>query len=292
MDEALLEDALDRAKQGMTSEDEQKMTRIVDELQQRQRRLEEELRRAQVAREEIERLADAQRATTEQIQQAERELKKNARRKIVEEFAMAKRRIHQLLEETKKEKSSAVIKTAKQHLAAIESETTERLLDTVSHVSPEQLQAGDYVDITPLGVVGVLCESPQSSRRVRVRIGERELSVEVNHLGGRVKAASSERSTEPSTVQRNTPLRIAMDPGEEVLDVRGKYADGALYEMINFLDQASLTNASLVRVIHGHGTGKLKQVLRDYLKASPYVAGFRPGDRNEGGDGVTIVNLK
>ena len=91
---------------------------------------------------------------------------------------------------------------------------------------------------------------------------------------------------------RNTSSRVAMDLGEEVLDVRGKYADDALYEMTNFLDQASLTNASLVRVIHGHGTGKLKQVLRDYLKESPYVEGFRPGDRNEGGDGVTIVDLK
>jgi len=292
MDETLLEDALDRAKQGTTSEDEQKMTRIVDELQQRQRRLEEELRRAQVAREESERSADAQRETTEQIQQAERELKKDARRKVVEEFAMAKRRIHQLLEETKKEKSSAVIKTAKQQLAAIERETTERLSDLDSRVPLDQLQAGDHVDITPLGVVGILCEPPQSNRRVRVRIGERELSVDVDQLGGRVKEASIERATDPSTMPRNTSSRVAMDLGEEVLDVRGKYADDALYEMTNFLDQASLTNASLVRVIHGHGTGKLKQVLRDYLKESPYVAGFRPGDRNEGGDGVTIVDLK
>ncbi|HIN34078.1 MAG TPA: endonuclease MutS2 [Nitrospirales bacterium] len=292
MDETLLEDALDRAKQGTTSEDEQKMTRIVDELQQRQRRLEEELRRAQVAREESERSADAQRETTEQIQQAERELKKDARRKVVEEFAMAKRRIHQLLEETKKEKSSAVIKTAKQQLAAIERETTERLSDLDSRVPLDQLQAGDHVDITPLGVVGILCEPPQSNRRVRVRIGERELSVDVDQLGGRVKEASIERATDPSTMPRNTSSRVAMDLGEEVLDVRGKYADDALYEMTNFLDQASLTNASLVRVIHGHGTGKLKQVLRDYLKESPYVEGFRPGDRNEGGDGVTIVDLK
>lgn len=292
MDESLLEDALDRAKQGTTSEDEQKMTRIVDELQQRQRRLEEDLRRAQVARDESESLAQAQRETTEQIQQDERELKKDARRKVVEEFAMAKRRIHQILEETKKEKSPAAIKTAKQQLAAIERETTERLSDPVAQVPPDQLQTGDHVEIKPLGVVGVLCESPQSNRRIRVRIGERELSVDVDHLGGRVKEATVERATEPSTAPRKTSPLVAMDPGEEVLDVRGKFADDALYEMTNFLDQASLTNARLVRVIHGHGTGKLKQVLRDYLRDSPYVTGFRPGDRYEGGDGVTIVDLK
>ncbi|MGH7410146.1 MAG: Smr/MutS family protein, partial [Candidatus Methylomirabilis sp.] len=48
----------------------------------------------------------------------------------------------------------------------------------------------------------------------------------------------------------------------------------------------------LLRIIHGHGTGRLKAALRDYLKDSPYVGAFRAGERPEGGDGVTIVELK
>lgn len=47
-----------------------------------------------------------------------------------------------------------------------------------------------------------------------------------------------------------------------------------------------------MRIIHGHGTGRLRAALREYLKASPYVVAFRPGDRAEGGDGVTIVELR
>jgi DNA mismatch repair protein MutS2 len=47
----------------------------------------------------------------------------------------------------------------------------------------------------------------------------------------------------------------------------------------------------MLRIIHGHGTGRLKAVLRDYLKESPYVASFRPGHQAEGGDGVTIIEL-
>ena len=77
-----------------------------------------------------------------------------------------------------------------------------------------------------------------------------------------------------------------------MLDVRGQTAEEAREALVACLDHASLAGVLTVRVIHGHGTGRLKQVLREYLKSSPYVATFRPGERAEGGDGVTVVNLK
>ncbi len=58
------------------------------------------------------------------------------------------------------------------------------------------------------------------------------------------------------------------------------------------LDRATLEGIASLRIIHGHGTGRLKAVLRDYLKNSPYVATFGAGQREEGGDGVTIAELK
>ena len=58
------------------------------------------------------------------------------------------------------------------------------------------------------------------------------------------------------------------------------------------LDRAVFGGSPFVRIIHGHGTGRLRSTLREYLKASPYVVAFRPGDRAEGGDGVTIVELR
>ena len=73
---------------------------------------------------------------------------------------------------------------------------------------------------------------------------------------------------------------------------RGQAADEALDHVIAALDRATLDGAPFLRVIHGHGTGKLKVSLRAYLKDSPYVAAIRPGDRAEGGDGVTIVSVR
>ena len=58
-----------------------------------------------------------------------------------------------------------------------------------------------------------------------------------------------------------------------------------------FLDTAFLENRAGVYIIHGHGTGALKRAVRGYLVDSRYVDDFRPGEKGEGGDGVTVAAL-
>ena len=84
----------------------------------------------------------------------------------------------------------------------------------------------------------------------------------------------------------------ASNDEQTIVDVRGKAADEALDDVVAALDRATVAGAPFLRIIHGHGTGKLKASLRDYLKDSPYVTEFRAGDRAEGGDGVTIATLR
>jgi DNA mismatch repair protein MutS2 len=76
------------------------------------------------------------------------------------------------------------------------------------------------------------------------------------------------------------------------VDVRGLRADEAVREVEGFLDQAFRNGDPGVLVVHGHGTGALKQAVRGYLENSPYVRMYRPGESHEGGDGVTVVGLR
>ena len=92
--------------------------------------------------------------------------------------------------------------------------------------------------------------------------------------------------------RRSVSLPGAGGEAPTVLDLRGKTADEALEETIAALDRAALAGAPSLRIIHGHGTGRLRAVLRDYLKDSPYVVGFRAGERAEGGDGVTTAEMR
>lgn len=81
------------------------------------------------------------------------------------------------------------------------------------------------------------------------------------------------------------------DP-EAKCDVRGLRAEDALREVELFLDRKYTEGAASVLIVHGHGTGALKRLLREHLAASPYVASSRGGESHEGGDGVTVVTMR
>jgi DNA mismatch repair protein MutS2 len=130
---------------------------------------------------------------------------------------------------------------------------------------------------------------------VRVKVGEGELLATVSNLVGLVR--EPERSTSQQATSSATSRRLSTVGGlglDEltVVDVRGRAADDALDQVVAALDRAAFQAARFLRIIHGHGTGRLKTSLREYLKVSPYVEDFRPGDRAEGGDGVTIARLR
>ena len=75
------------------------------------------------------------------------------------------------------------------------------------------------------------------------------------------------------------------------LDLRGARVEEALELLDRYLDDASLAGAAQVTVIHGHGSGALRDAVRALLAGHPLVQSWRPGERGEGGDGATIVKV-
>ena len=87
-------------------------------------------------------------------------------------------------------------------------------------------------------------------------------------------------------------LTIAIQNANNTLDLRGQRADEALRAVESFLDRAALGGVSPVIIVHGHGTGALRKRVRAYLAGAAYVARWAPGSSRQGGDGVSIVELR
>jgi DNA mismatch repair protein MutS2 len=78
---------------------------------------------------------------------------------------------------------------------------------------------------------------------------------------------------------------------ESQLDLIGQRVEPALEALERYLDQAALAGRAEVRVIHGHGSGRLRRAVREALGAHPAVNSHRSGGSREGGDGATVVKL-
>jgi DNA mismatch repair protein MutS2 len=76
------------------------------------------------------------------------------------------------------------------------------------------------------------------------------------------------------------------------LDLRGTRFENAMEMTIAAMDQALMSQANHLKIIHGRGSGALKSGIRKLCQSSPYIQSFRAGDPAEGGDGVTIIELR
>ncbi len=283
---------LDDARRKLEKED-RVLERMLEDLHAKQRQLTDDLARAVAARTEAEAAAVRAKEQLALLEATEREERKGIKKKLQEQFSRARAEVQATVDEVKREQKLIKAKEAKQRLVELEAKTRAELTPAGRPVPLDQLGVGDQVEIGGLGMTGTLLESPQGKKRVRVRVSEGELLATVANLTGLAGEADA-----PPPAGRPSPPKplVAVRPyhadEQTVVDVRGKAADDALDEVVAALDRATLAGTPALRIIHGHGTGKLKASLREYLRESPYVEAARPGDRAEGGDGVTIVTMR
>jgi DNA mismatch repair protein MutS2 len=282
---------LDEARQKLKADD-QSFEQMLGDLQAKQRQLSIDLARAVEARAEAERAAEQARAQLANLEATEREERKGIKRRLQEQFSRARAEVQATVDEVKREQKLIKAKEAKQRLIELEVQTSAELSPPVIPIPLEQLGIGDQVEIGALGMRGTLLESPSGKKRVRVRVGEGELLATVANLVGVGRSSSPSPAPAPASIPTATTIHPYLADEHRIVDVRGHAADEAIDRVTAALDRATLEGAPSLRIIHGHGTGKLKATLRTYLRGSPYVAQARPGERAEGGDGVTIVTIR
>ena len=152
-------------------------------------------------------------------------------------------------------------------------------------VKQRPIRLGDKVKLRTLGKEGVV--SSLGVEQAEIMVGNLRVRVDLYDLeliGGQMQEKpKKEINTEAGGFR-------APSPGVE-LDLRGLNVDETLEKLEHYLDRAYISGLPFARLVHGKGTGKLRDAVRKAVANHPYVERFEPGQRSEGGDGVTVVHL-
>ncbi|MBR1617720.1 Smr/MutS family protein, partial [bacterium] len=242
-------------------------------------------------------LEDAQK-TSNEAKEKLNELKKNKKKslegfkkKFQSKFDSAREEIKEIVEEVRKEKSIKVAARAYNRLNRLEalareefSNTTDELAEKYKELNLDNLKIGQNVLIKKLDQVVILDSLPDKKGTVWIKIGNIRSKIPFSRL------AYTDKKIAPHLKK----VEVHFDNVDNLLsrlDLRGMRVDEALEYLDNKLDKANLRGLNQITVIHGHGTGALKQAIRRYLENSPYVAKFRTQEFENGDDGTTVVDL-
>ena len=175
-------------------------------------------------------------------------------------------------------------KNEKLSLGSEKSDSTHKSLD------PGKLKKGDSVKILSMGLKGTVNTLPDAKGNLFVQCGIIRSQVNVKDL----VLVDEETITSPK-LQRSNSSKIKMSKSFSIspeINLLGKTVDEAVSLMDKYLDDAYLAHLPSVRVVHGKGTGALRNAVHSHLKRLKYVNEFRLGEYGEGDSGVTIVTFK
>jgi DNA mismatch repair protein MutS2 len=269
-------------------------------LDEERARLAAERRAAEAERSRARAAEERARAAEEAARRAEREAAARMGEALAEDLEAARGEVAELLAELQAKPSVKAASEAQAKLDAWRATVAgaARTAQAKAEAGPEavpggEVRAGARVRIVSLGQEGEVVEVDGTNALVRAGpLKVRRPVSDLLPLRGKAKDAALGKSRSEKLAAAEEARPGAPRSAERRIDVRGLRVEELLREVERFLDQRYAEGEAECLILHGHGTGALKQALRDHLSSSPYVGSFRPGDRHEGGDAVTVVAFR
>lgn len=289
------EKIIDKAAQFLTRE-EVRLEDLIGDLERNRREMEQEKEWAKRLREEVEgiraeyqnkmdRLEERREKIIEQAQKEAKRILEQAREKangIIKEL----RNLSHVESRERNRKIEQARQKLKWDIERLEETLSKGIKEIAAKKPPRDLKPGDPVKVLSLDQKGTVLEKPDQNGEVMVQIGIMKLKVKISNLQ---KIEEKAGDVVVKSTARTMSKASTISPQ---IDVRGQVLGDALLNVDKYLDDASLAGLKQVTIIHGKGTGVLRSGIQQLLRTHKHVASFRRGTFGEGGDGVTVVELK
>ena len=157
------------------------------------------------------------------------------------------------------------------------------------NLTKSDIQLGMLVEVIPFNTIGTVISFPSKSNEVQIQMGNTKMNISLSNLKKTAKALAKENFSTTKVNKNNGSKSKYISPE---INVIGQNVDEATYIIDKYLDNCAISNIATIRIVHGKGTGKLREGIHSFLKKHPHVKSFRLGTFGEGEMGVTVVELK
>ena len=176
------------------------------------------------------------------------------------------------------------------------SSLVERVKGPSQPLSAKKIYLGATVKVLPLNAEGIVESLPDKDYNLFVRIGIIRTNVNLRDLElVKSETIKVDGMKIKRTTNKNGSSKIKYEKAHSVeteINLIGKTTDEAYLLLDKYIDDAYIAHIPIVKIIHGHGTGALKSMVKEYCRKSSLITEFRSGNFGEGGDGTTIATLK
>ena len=274
------------------------------QVESARRELEEERRHCRALQTETEARKKEVEQKQSEVETRERDLRKKYRQRLETAFQQALRELETCRRRPKGETSSSPAKLYRDLLEAKKKVLSEEgpfyevpLPEEGQALDWSQARCGDTVYLPALRTEARILKMPDRKSNVTVETDGFRMQIRADQVRRRLTdhRAIREEPAEKVVRKRTSWVSDGLGPSDEAglsrCDLRGLTVEEALDRLSRHLDRAFRGDLTRMNLIHGLGTGKLRNALREYLSHAPYPLSFRPGHPDEGGDGVTVVEL-
>lgn len=298
-----MDDYVIKRAEELVSTENRRFEQVIDQLEQSRKEL-EELKESVARSERNARLTEDELKAklTELEAQKEKELE-NARQRAMSIIEQTRAQSNLLLNELEELKKAKDKEELRKGLADAKSKVGNRLnkmqddanpvieRKAEKYVPPRPFKQGDTVKLADTGREGRLLTLPNVKGECRVQVGSMTVKTNSGNLRLVEKAPQKKQQSSAGRIKKSFTSNASRRGGME-LDIRGCEGYEGVMQMEMFLDGAILSGLNQVMIIHGKGTGALREAVHAALKRNPRVKSFRLGAYGEGEAGVTVVELQ
>ena len=269
---------------------------VITDLEASKKTVLMEQERAQIYRREAEKLREDIAQQEEKLRAQKEKLMQQARQEAYQTIQQARKDADELLEKMQKQLQAASqreLEDAKRQVREGLSSLAEGIgpiAEKPHRTAPTNLRRGDKVFVHSMNQVAVVSAPPNANGEVQLQAGILKIKVHISDLTLEAEEQQAVAKFTPKAGSSGSKMKSLHISPE--IDLRGMLPEEATSEAEKYLDDAFLASLANVTLIHGKGTGVVRNAIHTLLKRHPHVKEYRLGKYGEGETGVTVVTLK